>query len=113
MASGAPYSFDEQDLLAKHCTDAEDAANKVERQVAKSAAALLLENRIGEEFPALVTGASSKGTWARLLTIPVEGRVVRGFEGADVGDQIRVTLLSVNVERGFIDFARVARPSIS
>lgn len=103
-----PYSFDEEDLLAKHCTDAEDAANKVERQVAKSAAALLLESRIGEQFPALVTGASNKGTWARLLTIPVEGRVERGFEGLDVGDQIRVQLLSVNVERGFIDFARVA-----
>ena len=103
----APYSFDEEDLLAKHCTDAEDAANKVERQVAKSAAALLLESRIGEHFAALVTGASSKGTWARLLTIPVEGRVVRGFEAADVGDQIQVQLLSVNVERGFIDFARV------
>ena len=102
----APYSFAEEDLLAKHCTEAEDAANKVERQVGKSAAALLLESRIGEQFDALVTGASSKGTWARLLTIPVEGRVVRGFEGADVGEQIRVQLLSVNVERGFIDFAR-------
>ncbi len=68
---------------------------------------MLLESRIGEEFPALVTGPSDKGTWARLLTIPVEGRVVRGFEGADVGDQIRVRLMSVNVERGFIDFARV------
>jgi VacB/RNase II family 3'-5' exoribonuclease len=105
----APYSFAEEDLLAKHCTEAEDAANKVERQVSKSAAALLLETRIGEQFDALVTGASSKGTYARLLTIPVEGRVVRGFEGADVGDQIRVQLLSVNVERGFIDFAKVAR----
>ena len=104
----APYSFDEEDLLAKHCTEAEDAANKVERQVSKSAAALLLESRIGEQFDALVTGASGKGTYARLLTIPVEGRVVRGFEGADVGDQIRVQLLTVNIERGFIDFARVA-----
>jgi exoribonuclease-2 len=104
----APYSFDEEDLLAKHCTEAEDAANKVERQVAKSAAALLLESRIGERFSALVTGASSKGTWARLLTIPVEGRIVRGFEGADVGDQVNVQLLSVDVERGFIDFAKVS-----
>jgi len=102
----APYSFGEEDLLAKHCTEAEDAANKVERQVSKSAAALLLQSRIGERFDALVTGASSKGTYARLLTIPVEGRVVRGFEGPDVGEQIRVQLLSVNVERGFIDFAR-------
>lgn len=94
-------------MLAKHFTEAEDAANKVERQVAKSAAAMLLESRIGEQFAALVTGASVKGTWARLLTIPVEGRVIQGFEGADVGDQIRVRLISVYVERGFIDFSRV------
>lgn len=107
IAGGAaPYSYAEQDALAKHFTEAEDAANKVERQVGKSAAAMLLESRLGEQFDALVTGASDKGTWARLLTLPVEGRVVRGFEGADVGDQIRVQLTSVNVERGFIDFAR-------
>ena len=68
---------------------------------------MLLESRIGEQFDALVTGASEKGTWARLLTIPVEGRVVQGFEGMDVGDQIRVQLVSVNVERGFVDFASV------
>jgi VacB/RNase II family 3'-5' exoribonuclease len=112
MAKQAPpYSFDEQDLLAKHCTDAEDAANKVERQVGKSAAAMLLESRIGEQFDALVTGASNKGTYARLLTLPVEGRVVRGFENADVGDQIRVQLLSVNIERGFIDFAKLGSQS--
>jgi exoribonuclease R len=79
----------------------------VERQVSKSAAAMLLESRIGEQFEALVTGTSEKGTWARLLTVPVEGRVVRGFEGMDVGDQIRVQLASVNVERGFIDFTSV------
>ncbi len=102
-----PYSFEEQEGLAKHFTEAEDAANKVERQVGKSAAALLLASRVGEQFPALVTGASDKGTWARVLTLPVEGRIVRGFEGADVGEQVRVRLLSVDVERGFIDFARV------
>jgi VacB/RNase II family 3'-5' exoribonuclease len=103
----APYSYDELDVLARHVTQMEDAANKVERQVGKSAAAMLLESRIGEQFDALVTGASDKGTWARLLTIPVEGRVVRRFDGADIGDQIRVRLMSVNVERGFIDFERV------
>lgn len=108
----APYNYTDLDVLAKHCTEEEDAANKVERQVGKSAAAMLLESRIGEQFAAVVTGASDKGTWGRLLTIPVEGRVVRGFEGVDVGDQIRVQLMSVNVERGFIDFRRVdsARP---
>jgi exoribonuclease-2 len=103
----APYSYVELDVLAKLFTAEEDAANKVERQVCKSAAALLLESRIGEQFDAMVTGSSDKGTWARLLSIPVEGRVVRGFEGADVGDRIRVQLISINIERGFIDFKRV------
>ncbi len=104
-----PYSFAQLDVLARHFTAEEDAANKVERQVAKSAAALLLEARIGEQFDAIVTGASEKGTWARLLTLPVEGRVERGFEGLDVGDRVRVQLLSVDVERGFIDFERVSQ----
>ena len=102
-----PYDFAELDVLARHFTEEEDAANKVERQVAKSAAAILLESRIGEQFDAIVTGASSKGTWARLLTIFVEGRVVRGFEGVDVGDRIRVRLDAVDIERGFIDLAKV------
>ena len=93
--------------MAKHCTEEEDAANKVERQVGKSAAALLLESRIGERFDAIVTGASEKGTWVRLLTVPVEGKVMRGFEGLDVGDQVRVQLTSIDVERGFIDFKTI------
>ncbi len=101
----APYRFAELEALASHLTAREDAANKVERQVGKSAAALLLRSRIGEQFDALVTGASDKGTWARLLALPVEGRVERGFQGMDVGEQVRVQLLSVDVERGFIDFA--------
>jgi exoribonuclease R len=105
----SPYGRDELEALAEHCTEQEDAANKVERQVAKSAGALLLEDRIGQQFDALVTGASSKGTWARLLTIPVEGRLVHGFDDIDVGDQIRVKLVSVDVERGYIDFRTVGR----
>ena len=105
--SAWPYSKDELDALAKHCTEEEDAANKVERQVGKSAAALLIESRIGEQFDAIVTGASDKGTWARLLNSPVEGKLVHGFEGLDVGDRIRVQLTSINVERGFIDFKKV------
>ncbi len=103
----APYNYDELGVLAQHCTTQEDAANKVERQVGKSAAALLLESKIGEQFDAIVTGASDKGTWARLLDIPVEGKVVQGFEGLDVGDRVRVQLMSINVERGFIDFKKV------
>ena len=103
-----PYRFAELDVLAKHFTAQEDAANKVERQVGKSAAALLLESRIGQRFDAIVTGASEKGTWARLLSIPVEGRVVHEFEGMDVGDRVRVQLIDINVERGFIDFKGVS-----
>jgi VacB/RNase II family 3'-5' exoribonuclease len=103
----SPYSDDELGILARHCTDEEDVANKVERQVEKSAAALLLESRIGEQFDAIVTGASSKGTWARLLSMPVEGKVVQGFEGMDVGDRVRVQLIDIDVERGFIDFRTV------
>jgi len=103
----APYRKDELDVLAAHCTKAEDTATKVERQVAKSAAALLLESRIGEQFDSIVTGASEKGMWVRLLTVPVEGKLVQGFEGVDVGDRIRVQLTSLDVQRGFIDFRRV------
>ncbi len=103
----APYPKAELDQLALHCTEAEDAANKVERQVAKSAAALLLERRIGERFDAIVTGASEKGTWVRLLTVPVEGKVVHGFSGMDIGDHVRVQLISTDVDRGFIDFRNV------
>lgn len=102
-----PYSMDDLTDLAKHCTEQEDDANKIERQVEKSAAALLLGPRIGEQFDAIVTGAADKGTWARLLTVPVEGRVVKGFEGLDVGQRTRVKLLAVDVDRGFIDFKRV------
>jgi ribonuclease R len=102
-----PYSKDELDVLAAHCTEEEDAANKVERQVEKSAAALLLESRIGEQFDAIITGASAKGTWARLFTVPVEGKLVDGFEGMDVGDRLVVQLISTDVERGYIDFKRV------
>ncbi len=104
----APYSMDELEDLARHCTVQEDAAEKVERQVRKSAAALLLENRIGQIFEAVVTGASEKGTWVRTCRHPVvEGRLERGFQGLDVGDRLRVRLIGTNVERGFIDFAAV------
>jgi exoribonuclease-2 len=103
----APYSMDELEGLARHCTLQEDAANKVERQVRKAAAALLLEDRIGDTFDAVVTGASEKGTWVRTCRRPlVEGRLERGFEGLDVGDRLRVRLVSTDVERGFIDFVR-------
>ncbi|HEX2992049.1 MAG TPA: RNB domain-containing ribonuclease [Anaerolineales bacterium] len=103
----APYNKDDLDVLAAHCTQAEDEATKVERQVEKSAAALLLKARIGERFDSIVTGASGKGTWVRLLNIPVEGKLVEGFEGLDVGERVRVQLIDTNVERGYIDFKKV------
>jgi len=108
--AGRPSPYDEKELaeLAVHCTRQEDAANKVERQVEKSAAALLLASRIGERFDGIVTGASSKGTWVRVLRPPVEGKLVAGVEGIDVGHRLRVELVSTNVDRGFIDFKRVA-----
>lgn len=103
-----PPPYDTADLtsLATHCTAQEDAAKKVERQVRKSAAAQFLAGRIGETFAAIVTGASDKGTWVRLLKPPVEGKLAARYEGAQVGDQIKVRLTSLNIERGFIDFVR-------
>ena len=113
-ARSSPYSNDELATLARHCTEQEDNANKVERQVRKSAAALLLHDRINAVFDAIVTGASDKGTWVRIPHPAVEGRVVRGTEGLDVGDRVRVRLLHTDVERGFIDFARAdGQPSSS
>jgi VacB/RNase II family 3'-5' exoribonuclease len=100
-----PYSEEELNIIARHCTEREDEAAKVERQVRKSAAAMLLESHIGREFDAIVTGAADKGTWVRINKPVAEGRVVRGAQGLDVGDHVRVKLLGVDIERGFIDFA--------
>jgi ribonuclease R len=105
----APYGVEELTELATHCTTQEDAANKVERQVGKSAAALYLRPSLGRQFDGMVTGAADKGTWVRLLDVPVEGRLVEGFRGLDVGHRIRVQLVSVDVEKGYIDFRRVGR----
>jgi exoribonuclease-2 len=105
--SPAPYGRAELTELAGHCTLKEDDANKVERQVSKSAAAMLLASRIGEQFDAITTGASTKGTWVRVLHPPVEGRLVDGFEGVDVGNRLRVRLIRADVEQGFIDFQKV------
>ncbi|HEY6187730.1 MAG TPA: RNB domain-containing ribonuclease [Pyrinomonadaceae bacterium] len=102
----APYTQAELREIAEHCTEREDAARKVERLMRKASAAVLLGERIGETFDAIVTGVSNKGTFVRLIAPPAEGRVMRGEEGMDVGDKVRVKLLSTEPERGFIDFAR-------
>ena len=101
-----PYSAEALAAIASHCTLQEDNANKVERQVLKAAAAWLLHGRIGESFDAIVTGAAPKGTFVRITRPLVEGRVVRGFEGLDVGDGVRVRLVGVDAAQSHIDFER-------
>jgi exoribonuclease-2 len=102
-----PYSQAALSAIAAHCTEREDAARKVERLMRKVVAASLLSRWVGEVFDAMVTGASPKGTYARLLKFPAEGRVVQGAEGIDVGDRIRLRLVGVDVLKGFIDFQTV------
>ena len=101
-----PYSEAELSAVAAHCTERENAARKVERLMRKVAAACLLNQHIGEVFDGIVTGASPKGTYVRLLKKPAEGRVIRGAQGLNVGDTVRVKLVSVNIAQGFIDFER-------
>ncbi len=101
-----PYTESDLDVLARHCTEREDASRKVERLMRKVAAAALLAERVGDIFTAIVTGVSRKGTFARLLSPPVEGRVVTGEAGMDVGDSVRVRLIATDPLQGYIDFAR-------
>lgn len=102
-----PYGIDELEALAKHCTETENVVQKVERQVSKSAAAILLESRIGEKYDAIITGASEKGIWVRLLNLPVEGKLAEHFSGQAVGHRVRVKLIHTNVEQGYIDFKKI------
>jgi len=102
-----PYTEAELTSIAGQCTEREDAARKVERKMRKVAAAVLMQKRIGEVFDAIVTGVSPKGTFARLIRPPVDGRIVRGEQGLRVGEKISVKLLDTNPQRGFIDFGRV------
>jgi VacB/RNase II family 3'-5' exoribonuclease len=103
----SPYSDTELPTLASHCTEQEANAKKVERQIEKSAAAMLLGTRIGSKFAGIVTGASDKGTWVRISGPAAEGRMVKNFQGLDVGNHVQVQLVHVDVARGFIDFAGV------
>lgn len=102
-----PYSADELVDYAAWLTDREKGSKKVERFMRKAAAAVLLQDRIGEVFPALVTGASAKGTYVRLISPPAEGRVVRGERAMWVGQDVRVRLLKTDPYNGFIDFERI------
>lgn len=102
-----PYSYKELVSLSEYCSLKESDAEKVERQIKKSAAAMLLADRINQSFDGIITGASEKGTWVRLFDPPIEGKVVQGFMGLDVGDRVRVRLIYVNIPNGFIDFSTI------
>jgi len=104
--SPIPYSTEQLEQIAQHCTLKEDDVKKVERQVEKSANAILMKSKIGQVFEAIVSGASSKGTWIRLFHPHVEGKLVKGFNGLKVGQKLKARLTQVNVELGFIDFER-------
>jgi len=99
-----PYTDDELAAIAQQCTERENAANRVERVTRKAAAAELLAHRIGSVFQAIVTGVKKEGTYVRLLSPPAEGRVMRGEEGMDVGERVRVRLIRTDPEKGHIDF---------
>jgi exoribonuclease-2 len=104
VGKGALYAIPELESLSEHCTQKEDDANKVERLVRKCIAATVMRSHIGEKFAAIVTGASDKGTWVRVSTPPVEGKLNGAVRALDVGDRVQVQLHSVDPYRGFIDF---------
>ena len=101
-----PYADSQLDAIAKNCTLKEDAARKVERVMGKRIAAVAMRNRVGETFHAVVTGAGPKGVFVRVLGPPVEGMLVQGQQGADVGDRLQVKLVGTDPRRGYIDFAK-------
>ena len=106
LGGASPYTDEELDAIARNSTLKEDAARKVQRAMAKRIAAVALAGRVGQSFQAVVTGVTPKGVFVRALNPPVEGRVMRGQAGLDVGDSLRVILLSTDPQRGFIDFGR-------
>lgn len=109
--SAMPYSLDQLEAIALNCNNKEEAANKVERTMRKLAAAVLLSNRIGEIFNGIVTGKKAGGTFVRLLKPPAEGMIVRGQHGLDVGDKVKVRLVSIDPDNAYIDFARITKRS--
>jgi exoribonuclease R len=101
-----PYSDSELSAIARNCTDKENAARKVEREMSKRMAAIVMSNRIGQVFDGIVTGVTPHGTFVRVLNPHVEGLLAQGHEGLDVGDKLRVKLVRTDLQRGYIDFAK-------
>jgi exoribonuclease-2 len=108
VSAPAPYSEVDLDQIAQRCTERENAARKVERQMRKVIAAASLAERIGEQFDGVITGSTEKGVYVRLLKWPAEGRITRGERGVDVGDRVSVKLIGVDIDKGFIDFERTS-----
>jgi VacB/RNase II family 3'-5' exoribonuclease len=102
----APYTDDELEAIAKHCNERESAGRKVERAMLKRVAAVAMAGSVGKSFHGVITGTNEKGTYVRVFDPPVEGKVVRGAEGLDVGDMVDVTLLHTDPQHAFIDFGR-------
>ncbi len=103
----APYTDDELTAIADHCTEREDAARKVERVMDKRIAAVAMSDKVGQTFLAMATGVTDKGTFVRVLNPPMEGRLMQGIDGIDVGDKLEVRLTHTDPARGFIDFAKI------
>jgi exoribonuclease-2 len=101
-----PYTDEELDGIARNCTLKEDAARKVQRAMTKRIAAVALADKVGQSFTAVVTGVTPKGVFVRIEDPPVEGRLMQGEHGLDVGDRLRVRLLDTDPDRGYIDFGR-------
>ncbi len=114
MMTGAPAPYSDTDLaaIAIHCNDADKKLRKIERDMQKRVAAVAMSSRIGEVFPGVVTGASDKGVYVRVIRPPFEGRVVQGSDGLDVGDKVNVKLIHTDPARAFIDFAKVSMRSV-
>lgn len=106
FAKKMPYDLEGLAIMAENCTEKEDAATKVERRMLKSAAAMVLSNQIGKEFTAMITGSGIKGTWVRLDEPPIEGKLIAGHDGLDVGDRLTVKLVEADITNGFIDFVK-------
>lgn len=103
-----PYSDDELAAIALHCNEADKALRKIERDMQKRVAAVAMASRVGQVFAGVVTGASDKGVYVRVISPPFEGRVMQGEDGLDVGDKVRVKLIRTDPARAHIDFAKVA-----
>ena len=114
MMTNAPAPYSDTDLaaIAIHCNEADKKLRKIERDMQKRVAAVAMASRVGEIFAGVVTGASDKGVYVRVIKPPFEGRVMQGADGLDVGDKVNVKLIHTDPERAHIDFAKIGVRSV-